>query len=37
MSGSEDNVYRLRVTHDGGTPVGELAYSKSGRPVVVPL
>ena len=29
MSGSEDNVYRLRVTHDGGTPVGELAYSRA--------
>lgn len=29
MSESEDNVHRLRVTHDGGTPVGELAYSSA--------
>jgi len=29
MSGSEDKVHRLRVTHEGGTPVGELAYSRT--------
>jgi serine/threonine-protein kinase HipA len=27
MRESEDNAHRLRVTHDGGTPVGELAYA----------
>ncbi|MDR6890932.1 MULTISPECIES: HipA domain-containing protein [Variovorax] len=27
MSEAEDRVHRLRVTHDGGTPVGELAYA----------